>query len=141
MISDNKKITKSIELARALFDPLFDLRVQVFSFGWVKNRLIAVGQNQNKTHPLNKINKLIFRDSGKIHIEKKVCAELDLFLKLKNTTNIPYNKITVINIRIDRNGEIKNSKPCNSCKSLITYMQPRKLVYSNDFGGFEEYSN
>jgi hypothetical protein len=132
---------KSLEIAYAEFDFDFDLRVQVFSFGWYKNKLICIGKNKNKTHPLNKIKNPLFFDDGKIHDCKTTCAELDLFLKLKNKTNIPYNKLTIVNVRIDRNLKIRNSKFCKSCKSLMQYMKPKKMYYTTNEGIFNQYEN
>ena len=129
---------KSLETAAALFDPDYPLRCQVFSFGWVKSRLIAVGRNQDKTHPLNLINVLRF-DTGEIHRNKLTCAELNLCQKLKRTTNIPFDKITIVNLRLDKNRKVKMSRPCNSCRSLISYCSPKALYYTDDNGNFQKY--
>lgn len=134
----NYEFRKSLETAAALFDPDYPLRCQVFSFGWFKKRLIAVGRNQDKTHPLNLVNVLRF-DTGKIHRDKGVCSELNLILRLKKTTNIPFDKITIVNVRLDKNKNVKMSRCCNSCQSLIRYIQPKALYYTNDLGIFEKY--
>lgn len=134
----NNKLQKSLDLSFSLFDIDYGLRVQVFSFGWHGSKLIAIGRNKNKTHPLNRRNKLIFKDTGKVHLEKKICAELDLALKIKRKTNIDYKKITIVNVRLDRNGNICNSKPCRSCESLIEYIGPRSIYYTNTEGKFEK---
>lgn len=134
----NYEFRKSLETAAALFDPDYPLRCQVFSFGWFKKRLIAIGRNQDKTHPLNLINVLRF-DTGEIHRNKGCCAELGLCQKIKKTTNIPFNKITVVNVRLDKNSKVKMSRPCNSCFSLFRYLKPKSVYFTNDFGKFEEY--
>lgn len=134
----NYEFRKSLETAAALFDPDYPIRCQVFSFAWSRGRLIAVGRNQNKTHPLNLINVLRF-DTGEIHRDKLTCAELSLAIKIKKTTNIPFEKITIVNVRLDKNKNVKMSRPCNSCSSLCAFIQPKALYYTNDLGVFEKY--
>jgi hypothetical protein len=132
------ELKKSLEIANAEFDYNHDMRVQVFSFGWYKKRLICIGKNKNKTHPLNITKNPIYFDD-KILETKTTCAELDLFLRLKNKTNIPYNKLTIVNVRLDKNLKIRNSKCCRSCKSLIDYMKPKSMYYTTEEGIFKIY--
>lgn len=132
------EFSRSIEFARAAFDPEPAMRVQVFSMAWYKGRVLAMGQNKPKTHPLNLINILRF-NTGEIHRNKCICAELNLFLKLKRTTNVSFDKLTICNVRLDKNGQIKNSRPCLSCDNLLKYTKPKKLFYTNEGGNWEEY--
>lgn len=125
---------KSIELALADFELDYENRVQVFSFAWLRNRLVGMAKNDNRTHPLNLINGFKFRNQS-----KGSCAELRLFLKIKNRTNIPFNKLDIINVRLTRNLEVRMSHPCPSCVNLIKYLRPKSLYYSNDLGKFERY--
>ena len=129
---------KSIEIARADFDPNCEMRCQVWSFAFLRTRLVCFGRNQNKTHPLNLKNKLTFHGGG-FHINKGMCAELGLFLKIKKT-NLDFSRLTVINVRLDKHKNICMSAPCNSCKSLINFAQPNRLFFTNNVGQFEEYS-
>lgn len=139
-----KTLNKSVELAQALFNPEKHIpRCFVASFGWYKNRIIGVGINSIKSNPINLRNPLFCRRTGDFIDKNSTCAELSLFLKIKNTTNIDFNKITIINVRLTRDGKIGNSKPCLSCKSLISFCEPKNLFYSldseiNDIK-FEEY--
>jgi hypothetical protein len=132
------ELKKSLEMAYAEYDYDYDMRVQIFSFGWYKNKIICIGKNKNKTHPLNITKNPIYFDD-KILETKTTCAELDLFLKLKRKTNIPYNKLKIVNVRLDKNMNIRNSKCCRSCASLITYMKPKSIYYTTDNGNFEIY--
>lgn len=132
------KFHKSIELARADYDPNAKTRCQVFSYVWYGNRVVAMGRNSHKTHPLNIRNKLKF-DDGQELIDRGTCSELSSFLRLKNRTNIPYKKITLVNIRIDKGGRICNSRPCVSCQSLLRYIGIKKVYYTNQDGKFERY--
>ena len=133
-----REFNKALETAQALFDPNYHTRVQVFSFGFHRGRLIAVGRNKDKTHPLNLINVLRF-NTGEIHREKGICGELSLFLLLKKTTNIPFDKISIVNVRLDKNRNVKMSRPCPSCNSLLAFTKPKAVYFTNDLGVFEKY--
>lgn len=133
-----KEFNKSIDLAYALYEKDYEVRCQVFSFGWFKGRIVAIGRNRLKTHTLNLRNPI--RDlNNRIINEKSTCAELNLFIKLRNKTNIPFNKISIYNVRLDRNLQVKNSRPCLSCDSLISFLSPREIYFTNDSGNFERY--
>lgn len=131
--------SKSIELAQADFVPNASIRCQVFSYGWYKGRVIAMGRNSAKTHTINIRNPLIFHD-GKIHTEKGSCAEWCLCRKLMSRTNIPFDKIKVVNVRLDKQRTVKNSRPCFSCASgLFRFFCPKEVWFTNNFGEFERY--
>lgn len=128
---------KSLELANALWEQNCKIRCQVWSFAFWKGRLLAVSKNNARTHPLNLRNPIYVQ--GRLLDTRGSCAELGLFIKLRNTTNIPFNKITIVNVRLDRNKRIAMSRPCLSCSNLIKYLNPRNLFYTNDLGCFEKY--
>ena len=128
---------KLIEIARAEFDPYCQTRCQVWSFGLIKNRIIGIAKNDVRTHTLNLRNPLSSNQS--VNQSKGSCAELKLFIQLKNKMNLNYKKLTIINIRLTRNMEIGISCPCNSCKSLLRYFQPKEVIYTNNNGGWEKY--
>lgn len=131
--------SKSVELAQADFTPNALTRCQVFSYAWYKGRVIAMGRNSAKTHPVNLRNPLTFSD-GKIHSEKGSCAEWGLCRKLVSRTNIPFDKIKVVNVRLDKARNVKNSRPCSSCSGLFRFFAPKEVWFSNNFGEFERYS-
>lgn len=135
----NYEFRKSIEIARAEFDPNYLCRCQHYSFAWYRGTLLAFAKNNPKTHPLNIRNPLKFH-TGEINYTKGTCSELALFIKLKNKTNIPFSKITIINVRIDRNLNLSYSKPCNSCESLIRYIKPKTVFFTDFNGQFEQYT-
>ncbi len=134
-----KILLKSVELAKSHFDPAsHSHRCFVLSAAWLKNRLVGVGINDSKTNPRNLINPLFCKETGKIIEKRSACAELKLFLKIKNTTNYDFGELTIVNVRLDRNFNVKNSRPCGSCYNLLKYISPRKVFYTLDTGVFEE---
>ncbi len=134
-----KLFDKSIELARALYQKDFELRTQHFSFIFYKNRIITVGQNNNKTNPINKKNPKFNREGFDITDQKKTCSELTALRELKNKTNIAFNKVKMVNVRIGQKGIIMNSRPCFSCSSLLKHFGPKEIYYTNNNGIFEKY--
>lgn len=132
-----KEFEKSIELARALWQPNYENRCQHFSFAFYKGRVLGIGRNKSRTHPVNLRNPVYF--NGRINEFKGICSELSLFLAIKSKTNIPFSKLVVVNVRIDKNLSIKMSRPCLSCSSLLAYLKPKKLYFTNSSGGFELY--
>ena len=128
---------KSLEIANALWEKDCKIRCQVFSMAFWKSRLLAVSKNNARTHPLNLRNPIYF--NGIRYDDKGSCAELNLFIKLRNTTNIPFSKITIVNVRLDRNKRIAMSRPCISCSNLIKYLAPKNVYFTNEYGEFEIY--
>lgn len=130
---------KAIELGRALYPIDFSKesrRCFHFSFLFKNNKLLCVGENAQKTHSRNRFNLKEFDVSL-----KHSCSELILFCRAKKKLNVNWARATVVNLRIDRNGNIRNSKPCASCQNLIAYLGIKDLYYSMDDGSFEKYEN
>jgi hypothetical protein len=57
-------------------------------------------------------------------------------LNIKNKRQI--SKYTIWNIRWDKNGEIKNSKPCLNCQQILLNIGIKKIVFSTDGGIFKK---
>lgn len=135
------KFEKSKEISFALFEKErdFSQRCNHFSFVFYKNRLISIARNSYKTHPINLYNPKYGTSGANISSSKGSCSELNAFIKIRNLTNIPFNKLTLINIRINNNGEIALARPCSSCFSLIQWLSPKEVFYSTNLGEFEEF--
>jgi hypothetical protein len=135
---NSSSIKRALEISHALFDPNSSLNHHI-SIAFYKNKVVGIGQNCNKTDPTNLFNRKFNRDNQDISGLKGCCSEASLFKRLKNMTNIPFNKINIINIRINRNKEVSLSKPCSSCQNLIKFIEPKSLWFSNGLGGFDRY--
>lgn len=123
-------IFKYVELAKALKPEKHEMRCFHVSFAVYKQKIVSIGINNKKTNPLNLRNRK--RNSNGIDYSdtKASCSELICLKKVKNTTNIDFKKISLVNIRVDRNGEICNSKPCESCQKLIDFLGIKKVSWS-----------
>lgn len=138
-LSESMKIlTRSLEIARALAPTDFkkeERRCFHFSFIWKNSSLITIGQNNLKTNAKNRFN---LKENWILN--KKTCSELAAFTKIKSTFNIDmWRRLSMVNVRIDRNGEIRNSHPCPACRNLIAYINPSSVWFTNNLGEFEQY--
>lgn len=93
----------------------------------MKNKVMAVGYNKSfKSHPLAK-------KYG--HRFNSIHSELDSIL---NCEFPPFmlRHMTMINLRINRNGRLAMSKPCSNCRRLIADFRLAEVYYTNREGKF-----
>lgn len=135
-----KIFRRSVDIAYALFDKEHDSRCFVCSCVFYKNKIISIGINTNKTHTItHKYNPLICRQTHEVVYKKGSCAEFNALRKVQNKTNIPFHKLTLVNVRVTKEGKFGLSRPCSSCSSLNRYMNLKDIYYTNDKGEFEKY--
>jgi|SRR3990167_3767464 len=133
------KILEKIKEITFAFDRnLFPNRNLHLSFLIYKGRIISIGQNSKKTHPINLKNRKINKDGVDISSFRGSCSEWNAISKLKNLTNIPAHKCFLVNIRINKNNEIGMSMPCNSCLKLLSFFNISRVFYSNQKGEFNQ---
>ena len=141
-MNNAEKFKRCEEIARAMYPKVSNRKENYhLTFVWRGGKIISIGENSNKTHTINvRYNKKINRYGVDISDSKGSCSELNAYIKLRNNTNMDYSKLTMINIRINRNGSLDNSHPCPSCKNLIKFISPKKCYHTNSLGTFQEYS-
>lgn len=107
-----------------------------FAFGYKKNKLLAIGQNNpEKTHTQALLLAKRFNgdtDHPYLH------AETDLISRLWGKHYID-NSLKMVVIRLNKRGELRCSKPCDQCKHIITALGITKLWWSTD-DGFDKQS-
>ena len=84
-----------------------------------KNRIISVGINRFKTHPLSVKNGYLF---GEVH------SELDAFLKCDRKTDLE-----LWNFRFNSLGQMRISRPCPKCLPWCAKVFDR-ILYTMDDG-------
>lgn len=77
----------------------------------------------------------------KVHIVKEYGtrhSEIQALSRIKKTLDKErkIKSIKIINFRINKNGEIKNSKPCLACSKVLQRLDIINIIYSNDNGDF-----
>ena len=131
---------KLVEIARALMDWERYPKLRTFhvSFLMRRTRIVAIGINVPKTHPVNLRNPKHNREGVDISDIKYQCAEW-VAMRQSKQQNVDYNKCKLISIRIDRTGKLCNSCPCLSCQSLLKHFGVGRVYFTNDKGEFEEF--
>lgn len=93
-----------------------------------KSKLISLGlNNYSKTHP--RTRDFGYPEHCRIHSELAACLKLGLS---------DCSGLTIVNVRIDRNGNLANSKYCRGCTNLVKHLNFSKAFYTNDYNGIEQ---
>jgi hypothetical protein len=125
-----------LEIAKALPKDKA-MRCKHVSFLVHKGKVVSIGQNQHKTHPIHLRNRKKNQNGIDFSENKPHCSEWSCIRQFCRMTDIPVQKCVLVNVRIDANGAIKNAKPCASCQQLIDAITPRKVFYTTDDGVFD----
>jgi tRNA(Arg) A34 adenosine deaminase TadA len=91
--------------------------------------------NNNKKD-LTQLRKNIINSNCSLSCHAEISA-LNKYYKnnrKKKYKQIPLNKLTIVVIRIDSNGNLMNSKPCSQCISKIYNSGIKKVIYSTQDG-------
>ena len=102
-----------------------------FAFGFKKNKLIAIGQNDPE-----KTNTKAIRLSKRFKTDIKypyMHAETDLISRLWGKYYID-KSLSVVVVRLNRNGELRNSKPCKRCNKILKALDITKVWWSTNYG-------
>ena len=120
---DLKVVRKLAQLSK---DNNVDLRCSHVAALYQKKRLLSLGVNKTQTHPL------AFRLSKSEH-KKFLHSEIDC---LKNV-EAEFKRCTLYVVRVDRNGQLAQSKPCKHCAMYIEELGVGRVVHTVDGGIIE----
>jgi deoxycytidylate deaminase len=127
---------KIIEVTYALINKHnADLRCRHFSFILDRNRIISIGMNSTKTHPMNLKYNYINKNKEKISDIVGTHSELNAVIKLGEED---CSKLTLVNTRINRNNLLDHSAPCNGCSDMIHQLNFKNVYFSNIKGAFDK---
>jgi hypothetical protein len=134
----NRSYFKRLEdIANSLINWNDSIRCRHFSFILNKKRIVAIGVNQQKTHPTNLKNRKVSIITGEDFSDQKhICSEFNAIIKLKNLTNIDTKKCLMVNLRYDRNKKLALASPCMSCINLLKYHEFKQVIWSNNEGQY-----
>ena len=126
----NRRLSEVVvRLSRNLFDLTNGQHWRHYSFLIRKNAIHSIGWNQPwKTHPLCK---RFGHKFSCIHSEVHCVTKLD----------VPVNKLykyTMVNVRLDKNGLVRMSKPCGHCQDLLLAFNVGEVWYSTNNGDFAQ---
>lgn len=114
-----------VDISKSLLDKV-ELQNKHFSFILLKNRIRSIGYNQLKTHP--KAYKFgypwLFQ-----HSEVSAIVRFDgKPAELRNCC--------LVNVRLNKDGQIMQSRPCKNCLNLVSEFGFKKVFYTNRLGEF-----
>lgn len=126
---------KIIEISYALAGKCrHNKRCKHFSFILKNKRIVSIGMNSPKTHPLNLKYNYINKQRHKISEVVGTHSELRAVIKLGLEE---YKGYTLVNTRINRNQEIDYSFPCNGCMEMIKELGFDRVIYTTKHGEFK----
>jgi deoxycytidylate deaminase len=128
------KKLKELSLAMAPKHPT-DQRCRHFSFILHKKKILAVGFNTPKTHPINLKHNFVNKKNIPIHDLVGTHSELSAVIKLGTED---CDGLVMVNTRVNRKNEIDSSMPCTGCTSFLQTLNFKKILYTNKQGDFEE---
>lgn len=95
---------------------------------FAKKRLISVGANNAKTHPLSRF----YGRPVTVH------AEMQAIIRAKNVVESLEGMVLIV-ARIKRNGEIGMARPCSGCQAIIRQNGIKEVWYTTENGWAKEY--
>jgi len=90
-----------------------------------KGKIVSIGTNTRKTHPKAQEHGYRFCE---LH------SELDCYLRVPDSRRS--EKLTLVNFRFNRFGDMRMSRPCSKCMPWCKAVFER-IIYTTDYG-FEE---
>ncbi len=122
----SKKLRRCIEITRSLKPELQSGKNFHVSFLYDGPRLLSIGCNSYKHgHLAHKFGEYPPTRGGKNY---KPCrhSETECLNRLKK---IPKN-FTMINIRVDNQGNVAMASPCKNCAAVLKKLSPKKIIFS-----------
>jgi hypothetical protein len=129
---------KYIDITRALMTEDNELRTFHTTFIIKKNRIQKIGINTKKTHPANLKYDYYSSTGTDIRTMVNIHSELSAILKYGKED---CSDCVFVNVRIDRKGNIANSKPCRGCQDLLSKVGFKKMYFTNNKGEFEQWKS
>jgi hypothetical protein len=133
-----KNLLKAEEISRAFAGKSrSSQRCRHFSFIFDRSKLLSIGINSGKTHPLNLRYNYVNRENDSIGSFVGTHSEMSAVLKLGPKS---CKGLIMVNTRMNRNDEMDYSFPCKGCMDMIKKLGFKSVFYTTknkDFGVFE----
>lgn len=131
-----KNLRKVVEISYAFAGKKhFKQRCKHFSFIFDRSKLVSVGLNSYKTHPLNLKYNYINKDQDKISSIVGTHSEMSAVIKLGEKS---CQGLTIVNTRINRKNELDYCFPCSGCLDMIKKLGFKSVIFTNKIKEFEK---
>ena len=127
------KDKKFLKVAKAVSQTSDFFRIHIGAVIVKKNRIISVGCNLLKTHPIQKKYD-VYRGIDEDCIRHRLHAEMACILAAKEDLS----GATIYIYRENRNGELGMCRPCCACYQMIKDSGISRMVYTTTNGIAEE---
>lgn len=97
-----------------------------------KGKVISIGRNMVKTHPLQ--SKYDGYRLDPKYIPVSTHAETNALSKIIERDDIVWSKCSIYIYREVRNGQVAMARPCNSCMQLMKDLGIINVYYTTDMG-------
>ena len=140
MIAMNKIIAKTIKKAYQNWKPCRVIRTYHYAAAFDNNKMIGFAQN----NPI-KFDAKAFRMGEMFNIRTYKeypypHAESHLISKLLDRYNSIDTNLSIVNIRINRQGIVLLSKPCENCQKILDAVGLTKIYWSVNKSTFSNYN-
>ncbi len=122
---NRKIIGRTVDIAMALCPLNLEHRCSHIAFLIRCGKIVHIGTNSCKSHP--ETLKYDYKDHQKVGIH----AELSVCMKSGKENLKDYSMVV---LRVDRKGNLANSKPCCGCQSVIKQFNIGEVWYSDSKG-------
>jgi len=130
-------VDKSAQLALSLFPQAYSkkrgYRTFHFSFGWKKNELLAIGQNDPYKPSGKALRFARMFKTRRTMTYPYLHAEIDMISRLWGKIHID-NNIKVVVLRLNSRKQFQNSKPCKSCSTVLNALNVEDVWWSTNEG-------
>lgn len=131
----DKSIGIALDVLPKVYDHTRNKKFFHFTFVYKKNKLLAIGQN----YPDKQDNKVVYfarRYNIKHWLDYPFThSELDAVSKLWGRYHID-NTLKFVVLRLNRYGQLRQSKPCRNCQTVLKALDVNKVWWSNKNEGF-----
>jgi len=123
-----KNLSRAVEISYAFAGKRsLKQRCRHFSFIFDRSRLVSMGVNNYKTHPLNMRYNYVNRHNHRISCFVGTHSEMSAVIKLGEDC---CKGLTLVNTRINRKNELDYSCPCKGCLDMIVKLGFKSVFYT-----------
>lgn len=100
----------------------------------IKGKVLSVGWNSNKTHPLQKFyNASRYSNNNQKYSPDKLHAEIHCLASVRNL-DVNFDDVIIYVSRVKKDGSHGMARPCSACMTFIKSLGIKRICYTTDDG-------